>query len=152
MTARILERLMDLLSRLRPLPKLELKRIAIEAEDDIYWYYSPKERRAYPIYIFGGDTDMATEGKVSLTSLERNEVVLTLLAESEGPLDYDLIEARVNARLGRKDLRTHRHREIPDKPGWYEPLDLFDPQSPVKMFRIQSVAAYLRRGGALTEA
>lgn len=64
---------------------------------------------ATPHLIFSGDTDMATMGLASLTSITANELVI-LEAEPAEWTDQagQLIESRVNMLLGRDDLRFVR--------------------------------------------
>jgi len=61
---------------------------------------------------FSGDTDMATAGWVSLTSMEKTEIVVTTMTaeEYQGSADgsdtgYLMNERRMNAVLKRSDLR-----------------------------------------------
>lgn len=124
----------------------------IEVEDSIFWYYSPKAQRTYPVYVFGGDTDMATEGKLSLTSLVCEEVVVTMAAVGEWPDNWERIDERVNRSLGRDDFRSQRLRPARDgRPGWCEPVDIHDSAGTARFRREQRVADFLRRGGRVIE-
>ena len=80
--------------------------------DTILWLQSQKTGRRFPIVQFSADTDMATDGWVSLTSVERSDVVVTQLTNEEyrstaaGAVGgYLQLEERVNAALHRNDLR-----------------------------------------------
>ncbi len=44
--------------------------------DHIAWLQSLATGRRFPILVFTADTDMATDGRVSLTSLDGQEIVL----------------------------------------------------------------------------
>jgi len=77
--------------------------------ETILWLRSRSSGKRFPIAQFSADTDMATEGWISLSSLEQPEIVITQLTgpefcavETEG---FREAEARVNSRLRRSDLR-----------------------------------------------
>lgn len=80
--------------------------------DTIIWLQSQSNGKLFPAAQFTADTDMATRGWVSLTSVERPEVVVTTFTVDEvqaaggGEPPYIDVEARVNAILGRHDLRV----------------------------------------------
>lgn len=127
----------------------------IEIEDRIYWFYSRKAKRAYPVYVFGGDTDMATQGKGSLTSLERDEVVITTMTGDEWNDSarfgiVDQFEDRINACLGRQDLRCRRLRKLQGTLYDLESLDIYDPKQPAEQRGKERIASFLRRGGRIT--
>lgn len=79
--------------------------------DTILWLRSSKDEKPFPIVRFSADTDMATEGWVSLTSIEHPEIVVTQLtgaeyrATFEGTEGYLQVECRINHALGRSDLK-----------------------------------------------
>lgn len=79
--------------------------------DTILWLESQATKRRFPIVQFSGDTDMVTAGWVSLTSIERPEIIVTQLTAEECRLtgegsERDLqVERRVNRTLNRSDLR-----------------------------------------------
>jgi hypothetical protein len=79
--------------------------------DSILWLESQATKKRFPIVRFSGDTDMVTAGWVSLTSVERPEIVVTQLSAEEYRLtdkdsERDLqVEHRVNKALNRSDLR-----------------------------------------------
>jgi len=64
----------------------------------------------FPHAVFSGDTDMATDGLVSLTSVERNELVFGELTADEWKLeDAKRVSAacqRISGALARTDLRS----------------------------------------------
>lgn len=78
-------------------------------------------RATNPHLVLAGDTDMATDGLLCLTSVEHNEVVV---ADDEGREPADLpgcdIAGRINRAMGRDDLRFIRLVgvvETPARPG-----------------------------------
>ena len=56
----------------------------------------------FPHFVFSADTDMPLGGLLSLTALNRRELVLAEAAPGEAP---DAAVARVSQKLERKDLR-----------------------------------------------
>jgi hypothetical protein len=80
--------------------------------DTILWLESRPTGRRFPTVQFSADTDMVTAGWVSMTSISRHEIVLTQLTAEESqattrePSAYVQVENRVNAILGRDDLRV----------------------------------------------
>jgi hypothetical protein len=80
--------------------------------DTILWLESQATGRHFPTVLFSADTDMATAGWESLTSIHRHEIVVTQLTAEEfqatarNPSAYVQVENRVNAVLGRDDLRV----------------------------------------------
>lgn len=79
--------------------------------DTILWLKSENTGKQFPVVLLSSDTDMATAGWVSLTSVEKNEVVVTELSAEEyratvnGASGYLQVEKRINAALGRVDLK-----------------------------------------------
>jgi len=77
----------------------------------ILWLESQRTGGRFPMAQFSGDTDMVTAGWVSLTSISCHEIVVTQLTAEESqasasePSAYVQVENRVNAALGRDDLR-----------------------------------------------
>jgi len=66
-----------------------------------------------PHLVFSGDTDMATAGLGSLSSVVADEIVLAELDSTEltdGPADA--FESRINELLGRDDLRSVQLRRV----------------------------------------
>jgi hypothetical protein len=63
--------------------------------------------------VFSADTDMPTVGWTSLTSTSRAEVVITTSSDEEDSNPASL-EARVNAALGRTDLRVVQMSRVID--------------------------------------
>lgn len=124
----------------------------IGREDRIYWHYSRSANREYPVYIFGGDNVNGARAVVALTSADVDEVVIVDAATIGGheqcaPAEF---EARVNAMLGRGDLRLPRRRNIPGTRDLYEPLDIHDPSETAEIRRAQPVWNFVRRGGRIT--
>lgn len=78
--------------------------------DTILWFESRETGRRFPVAQFSADTDMVTAGWVSLTSIEAPEIVVMKMVPSEYsagiPIAYEQVERRVNASLGRGDLRA----------------------------------------------
>jgi hypothetical protein len=78
--------------------------------DTILWFDSREAGMRFPVAQFSADTDMVTAGWVSLTSIRGLEIVVTEMVPSEYnsgiPLAYEQVERRVNAALGRSDLRA----------------------------------------------
>jgi hypothetical protein len=79
--------------------------------DTILWLKSESTGKQFPVVLFSADTDMATAGWVALTSVEKHEVVVTELtveeyrATTNGSSGYLQVEKRINAALGRADLK-----------------------------------------------
>jgi hypothetical protein len=77
--------------------------------DTIVWLASRSTGKLFPTVVFSADTDMATDGWISLTSTERPEVIVARMTDAEARAPHEvmasLVETRVNARLGRNDLR-----------------------------------------------
>jgi hypothetical protein len=75
----------------------------------ILWLRSLLTGRRFPTVLFSGDTDMATSGLASLSSITGPEVVVTHLTGKEVAVDeYTAprnLEERINATLGRSDFR-----------------------------------------------
>lgn len=79
--------------------------------DTIVWLRSQTTSQQFPIVHFSGDTDMVTAGWLSLTSVDQPVIVVTQATADEyraiaqGNDGYLEVERRVNAALGRTDLR-----------------------------------------------
>lgn len=79
--------------------------------DAILWLQSEATGRRFPVAQFSGDTDMTTDGWLSLTSINCNEIVVALMtaeeywATAKGTAAYSEVERRINASLQRDDLR-----------------------------------------------
>lgn len=79
--------------------------------DTIVWLQSQATSHQFPIVQFSGDTDMVTAGWVSLTSIDKPEIVVTQTTAAEhhaiaqGHDGYLQVENRINVALGRTDLR-----------------------------------------------
>ncbi len=68
--------------------------------------------RYFHTVLFSADTDMATSGWISLTSIEKPEIVVTTMTDEEyqgsadgGETGYLMNERRMNSFLERSDLR-----------------------------------------------
>ena len=72
-------------------------------ELSILWLRSVTTGKEFPVVQFSGDTDMETGSVASLTSIERNEVVVAWLNGNETTEEF---ERRVNTILSRNDLRA----------------------------------------------
>lgn len=141
--------------------------------DTIIWLRSLSTGKCFPSVQFTADTDMATCGWISLTSVERPEIIVTQLtgnefraAGSESP-SYTEVEGRVNAILGRNDLRVpwlasaepdERHAAPDSFPGFlktHRPVrllyrDIFDPDSVAEEVSTQSREQFEHDGGVVT--
>lgn len=79
--------------------------------DTVLWLQPEDGGKQFPIIQFSGDTDMVTAGWVSLTSVEKHEIVVTQMSGEEyretatNPLEYQRVELRVNQLLNRTDLK-----------------------------------------------
>jgi len=81
----------------------------------ILWCRSSQTGKEFPIVQFSGDTDMATDGLVSLTSTSKPEVFVTTVTAEEYNADKKgtlKCEERVNRELSRIDLRVNFHVRI----------------------------------------
>jgi hypothetical protein len=80
--------------------------------DTIVWLRSLSSDKLFPTVQFNADTDMATMGWISLTSVVGPEIVVTQLTPGEFEIaaadsfEYVRVEDRVNAILCRDDLRV----------------------------------------------
>lgn len=89
--------------------------------DEILWLESEATRKRFPVAQFSGDTDMATDGWVSLTSICCNEIVVTLMtaeeysATAQDAEAYSEVEHRINTSLRRDDLRVAWMHQVTDQ-------------------------------------
>lgn len=115
----------------------------------IQWLRSPHAKRSFPILVFCADVDSVTIGMHSLTSIERKEVVVTMLTTHEWRR-YDLlgIQKRVNRELGRSDLRCVEFIRCEDSREVYQ--DLFDKRRRAFSTYTQSLSGFCKAGGAIT--
>ncbi len=98
-------------------------------------------------FIFRGDVDYATEGLVSFTSVERDELVLAELPAGLDDASVERFLAELSARLGRDDLRYLRPDYRDNR------LTYQCPQCGARELRPGrelSTAAYRRSGGVVT--
>lgn len=135
--------------------------------DTILWLQSRATKQQFPTVLFSADTDAATDGWVSLTSVDRPEVVVTEATAEEyqavmkGPEGHLLIEDRVNAALKRADLKCpwlvrveeaspatqgHLHQEYPKI--LYR--DILSPDSLAAIVRRTTRREFERSGGTVT--
>ncbi|MFB9289599.1 hypothetical protein ACFFTM_14725 [Pseudoduganella plicata] len=76
----------------------------------ILWLTSEQTGKTFPVAQFSADTDLVTMGWVSLTSVERPDIVVTAMTASElanamtDTAGYLQLEARINKLLHRTDL------------------------------------------------
>lgn len=100
--------------------------------------------------MFSADVDFATSGMVSLTSCERNEVVATMTTAQEWKA-YDLpaIESRINAALGRSDLRCVDFIARRGDRLYYREIHV--PNGKAVAVREQSLSDYVESGGVIKE-
>jgi hypothetical protein len=76
-------------------------------------------KKTFPHFRYSGDTDMLTLGLASVTSCEKNEVVLAELTADEFRLAANgeqPFEQRLQNQLNRNDLRVVRLISVQDKP------------------------------------
>lgn len=79
--------------------------------DTILWLRSLETAQRFPMVEFSADTDMPTQGWISLTSLEKPEVVIAQVTAEEMKASRDdftghlMAEKRINETLRRSDLR-----------------------------------------------
>lgn len=85
----------------------------------ILWCRSLTSGREFPIAQFSADTDMATDGWASLTSVKRPEVIVTMGQPEESGGDapaLQRLESRINEALHRTDLRAAALVRVQDTP------------------------------------
>lgn len=79
-------------------------------DETILWLQSEATGRRFPTVQFSADTDMVTFGWISLTSISGHELVIAQMVPSEHAAGAraaeELVEHRLNAALGRNDLRA----------------------------------------------
>ena len=134
--------------------------------DTILWLASKGSGKRFPIVQFSADTDMATDGWISLTSTEHSEVVVVQMTgeEIQSERAAALVEARVNKRLGRHDLKHVPLVRVEDsgpssqgvtfqqflkvrKPPKLFYQDIFDPKSEAEEVSRESRAQFESAGG-----
>ena len=123
----------------------------------ILWLRSLRTGRRFPIILFSGDTDMATSGLGALSSTSGREVVATYLTSEEVcadlPTGLRIFEERMNARLGRSDLRYVPIVRVVDEPRadvLYR--DIFDPEGEADVVSEESLQQFRATGGVVTLA
>ena len=121
--------------------------------------------------MFSGDTDMVTDGWVSLTSIDRPEIVITEVTSDEHNVPDGLLrcEGRINSELARSDLRIVWLSRVVDRttsqPGMsfqefqraYIPpqcfyRDIFDPHGEATVIREESLDSFRSSGGRVIYA
>lgn len=81
--------------------------------DTVLWLESQTTSRHFPVALFSADTDMATDGWLSLTSIDQPFIVITRATQDEhfrvpqSTDGYLRAERRINTALGRTDLRCN---------------------------------------------
>ena len=115
----------------------------------VQWVRSATSNREFPVLVFSADVDFVTEGMVSLTSVERNEVIATRAENdewSEG--DPRAIESRVNRELSRQDLRHVDFLRAEEDRFVYS--DLFSAGGEACGTRRQTLREFREAGGVVT--
>ena len=116
----------------------------------IQWTRSVRGTVKFPVLVFSADVDFVTAGMVSLTSMKRAEVVATMATGEEWNRDdLDAVEARVNAALGRADLRCPRLLRKPD--GRVAYADLRGGGGDALPAHTQTPAEFVAAGGVVTK-
>jgi hypothetical protein len=115
----------------------------------VQWARSSSSNREFPVLVFAADVDFVTDGMVSLTSVERNEVVATM-AENDEWCDWDprAIESRINGELSRADLRCVTLLRVEGDRSVY--VDLFSEGSEAFDSRRQTLREFRDAGGIVT--
>ncbi len=121
--------------------------------------------------MFSGDTDIVTDGWVSLTSINQPEIVIAEVASEEHNVPDGLLrcERRINSELARSDLRVVWLSRVVDRttsqPGMsfqvfqraYIPpecfyRDIFDPHGEAAVIREESFDSFRSSGGRVIYA
>lgn len=138
-------------------------------EFSVIWVRSLTTAKEFPVAQFSGDTDMATDGFVSFTSIERPELILARLTSEEWSLQLPrgalAAEQRLNAELGRADLRACWLVRVEEaaapsaatfqefRRSYIPPAtihrDIYSPDGEAKVVREESAAEFLASGGAI---
>jgi hypothetical protein len=117
----------------------------------ILWCRSAKTGRRFPLAQFSADVDYATEGMVSLTSIEKPEVVIAELTGEEmlmGNAGAGACEVRVNRRLGRTDLRIPSLLRVVGRDDLYF-SDILSGEGEARVVRKVSRAKFKKEGGSV---
>jgi hypothetical protein len=115
----------------------------------VQWVRSAASNREFPVLVFSADVDFVTEGMVSLTSVERNEVIATRAENDEwSRWDPRAIESRVNRELSRQDLRHVDLRRA--EAGRCVYSDLFSADGEAYATRRQTLHEFRDAGGVVT--
>ena len=139
----------------------------------VHWLRSLKTGSEFPDLVFRADVDFATSGMMSLTSVDRPEVVAVMLSSDEyNTPDFAAgcwaCENRVNTELGRDDLRIPRFIRseetfsAPDgisfqeyqqlhKPPKLFYADIYDVNGEAEVVREESLVEFLGSGGTLID-
>lgn len=135
----------------------------------ICWLRSVNTGHEFPLLVFREDSDYATAGLASLTSIDRSEVVAVSLTDDEfNSDDVSKCEQRVNTELIHNDLRVARFLrcvETFDAPAGisfqeYQKLhtppklfysDIHDPSGEAEQVREESIDDFLNGGGKLID-
>lgn len=137
----------------------------------ITWALSSTAQREFPVLVFRADVDYATSGFASLTSTTSNEVVAVVIEaidQDKTPESDAAIEALVNSKLDRTDLRmpalvrSEDRAVLPDNISFqdfrrlYQPprlfyTDIYGSAGEAEAVREQSIDEYLNSGGVLTD-
>lgn len=145
----------------------------MEIYDTVIWLRSQSSGKLFPAVQFAADTDTATDGWVCLTSVERPEIVVTKITASEHQATATSllanvdVEGRVNAVLGRHDLRivwlvSAESAELPAAGASFQEFrktyrpprlyyrDIFDSDSLAECVSMESREQFERGGGVFT--
>jgi hypothetical protein len=115
----------------------------------VQWVRSASSEREFPVLVFSADVDYVTAGMVSLTSVERNEIVATMAEDDEwNHWNTRAIEGRVNRELLRQDLRHVDLRRVEGERCVY--ADLFSAGGDAYDTRRQTLREFCDEGGIVT--
>ena len=134
----------------------------------VSWLRSKATGREFPIFVFSADTDMATNGLISFTSADGNELILSEVTSVEWShgeaAGEEECRQRINLMLNRDDLRVIHliRRESENRSGidfadfrknYKSPrlfyVDLFSSNGEAEQIRNEEVEAFLSRGGKI---
>ena len=99
---------------------------------------------------FYGDTDMATDGSVALTSIEHPDMIFITEVSPEEYQAQDgqlQCEKRLNSSLGRSDLRAAWFKRAETRRIFYR--DIFDPEGEAELVSKMSLEEFKRSGGTI---
>jgi len=120
-------------------------------EFTILQLHSEAAGQPFPSAMFSADTDMLTDGWISLTSVDESEIVITMVTpeEHQSPDRFLMCERRLNDELKRSDLRAVwlvRAEATGDL--FYR--DILAAKGEARLISKMSVADFERAGGKIT--